>query len=220
MKNNLYKYPHPYVAVDGVLLRVRNGQIEVKLIPQPEMDGVWCLPGGFMSIEKRAMDTLREKMWEKAGVKDFYAEQLQTYDSLERDERGRVVSIAYLCLTNDQAADPSWFVYADGKLTLGKTVIPLEDLAFDHGQIISDAVKRLSNKLWYSDLAKYLLPETFKLAEIQALYELLEDSRYFTNFRRNIGSRIIETGLVETAPTPGRRAKFYRWNDENELKGA
>lgn len=214
LTNNLYQYPHPYVTVDGVLFRIRNKRLEVKLIQPPKLDGVWSLPGGFVAVDKLAIDTLHEKMKEKADVTEFYAEQLQTYDSLKRDERGRVITIAYLCLTNNQTADPGWFIYDDEKLAQGNTVLAFDDLAFDHGQIIRDARQRLSNKLWYSELAKYLLPETFKLSEIQFLFEMLEDSNYYTNFKRNIGDRIIEVGVVEPGLTPGRRAKLYRWNTQ------
>lgn len=92
----------------------------------------------------------------------------------------------------------------------------MDDLAFDHGQIVRDARQRLTNKLWYSSLPKYLLPDTFKLSEIQSLYEMLEESCYFTNFRRNMGDRITEVGIVEPGLTPGRRAKLYRWNDNKQ----
>lgn len=212
MDNNIHKYPHPYVTVDGVLLRVRNNQLEAKLIQPPQLDGKWCLPGGFVSVEKLAIDTLYEKMLEKAGVSGFYAEQLQTYDALDRDERGRIITIAYLCLTNDQTADPGWFTYDGESLAQGGTRIKMSDLAFDHGCIVRDARQRLANKLWYSDLAKYLLPDTFKLSEIQSLFEMLEGSHYFTNFKRDIGARIVEVGQVEPGQSPGRRAKLYRWN--------
>ena len=216
LENNLYKYPHPYVTVDGVLLRVHNKRLEVKLIQPPRLDGVWSLPGGFVPVDKLAVDTLYEKMWEKAGVSDFYAEQLQTYDSLERDERGRVITIAYLCLTSDQTAAPGWFAYQEDMLVQGKTAVRIDDLAFDHGQIVRDARQRLTNKLWYSDLPKYLLPDTFKLSEIQSLYEMLEGSCYFTNFRRLMGNKLTEVGTVEPGLTPGRRAKLYRWSGSTQ----
>ena len=150
-------------------------------------------------------------MQEKADVSDFYAEQLQTYDSLERDQRGRIITIAYLCLTNDQTAAPGWFAYHEDTLVQGKTEVKMDDLAFDHGQIVRDARQRLTNKLWYSDLPKYLLPDTFKLSEIQSLYEMLENSNYYFNFKRNIGKRISEVGETAQGLTPGRRAKLYSW---------
>ena len=87
----------------------------------------------------------------------------------------------------------------------------MDDLAFDHGQIVRDARQRLTNKLWYSDLPKYLLPDTFKLSEIQSLYEMLENSNYYFNFKRNIGKRISEVGETAQGLTPGRRAKLYSW---------
>ena len=94
LTKDLAGYQHPYVTVDGVLFRSNGTCLEVKLIQPPKLEGQWSLPGGFVSIDKLAIDTLREKMAEKANISGFYAEQLQTYDALTRDERGRVLTIA------------------------------------------------------------------------------------------------------------------------------
>lgn len=211
LTHDLANYQHPYVTVDGVLFRIRNVKLEVKLVQQPKLDGQWSLPGGFVSVNRLAVDTLQEKMQEKANVSGFYAEQLQTYDALDRDERGRVISIAYLCLTNDMAEAPGWFTYMDGKLSRDSLTLSPADLAFDHGQIIQDARQRLVNKLWYSDLAKYLLPDIFKISDAQKIYEMLEDVNYFSNFKRKLGNRVVEVGEKTKESVPGRRAELYRW---------
>ena len=169
------------MTVDGVLFRSKDTCLEVKLIRPPKLDGQWSLPGGFVSIDKLAVDTLREKMAEKANVFEFYAEQLQTYDALARDERGRVLTIAYLCLTNDFSDSDGWFsVISNNELMREDMVIKLDDLAFDHGQIIRDAKERLTNKLWYSDLPKYLLPEAFRMSDAQNLFAINEQIQELT----------------------------------------
>lgn len=209
--HDLQDYKHPYVTVDGVLLRFKKNKLEVKLIQQPKLDGKWSLPGGFVHIDRLAIDTLREVMLDKAGEKGFYAEQLQTYDALDRDERGRIISIAYLCLTNDLSGDDGWFIIRDnGELIHHDLVLRKEELAFDHGQFVMDAKERLTNKLWYSDIPKYLFPELFRPSEVQSLYELLEGSRYYRNFKRNMGERLEETDQV-SENGPGPKAVLYRW---------
>lgn len=211
IEHDLQKYEHPYLTVDGVLLRFKNNKLEVKLIQQPKLERKWSLPGGFVHIDRLAVDTLREVMLEKAGEKGFYAEQLQTYDALDRDERGRIISVAYLCLTNDLTKTDGWFVVGNnGELKNGSLVLRVNDLAFDHGQILQDAKERLTNKLWYSDLPKYLFSETFRASEVQNLYELLEGVRYYKNFKRNMGSRLAEAGMMSGSGL-GRPAAMYRW---------
>lgn len=211
---SISKYDHPYVTVDGVLFRFDpDCGLCVKLC-QPVGSDQWRLPGGFMPVDRLAVDVLREKVLEKAGEEGFYAEQLQTYDALDRDGRGRIVSIAYLCLcppvssTSRQRTASGYeavWIPADEVLADG-------GLAFDHTDIIRDARTRLVNKLWYSDLARYLLPDEFRLSWIQGMYELLEEKEYYTNFKRNMGDRIVATGAIEGG-APGRKAALYKWND-------
>lgn len=219
---SLARYDHPYLTADGVLFRVKADQIEVKLYWNADRK-CWCLPGGFVPVDRLAESVLREKMLEKAGVQGFYAEQLRTYDAIDRDPRGRVISVAYLCLTDDQAGDDGWFILdGDGIHAAGSAMdgaIPpdrLDQLGFDHGRMIADARERLVNKLWYSDLAKHLLPRTFKIDEIQALYEMLEHKAYYTNFKRGMGERLAPAGRVADGK-PGRKAMLYEWNDKWEV---
>ncbi len=212
LKNDLELYQHPYVTVDGVLLRTRDSHLEVKLIQPSKLNGQWSLPGGFVFIDKLAIDTLREKMSEKANVSGFYAEQLQTYDALARDERGRIITIAYLCLTNDFSDFDGWFsIISNEDLAREDMAVKLDDLAFDHGQIIRDAKERLTNKLWYSDLPKYLLPEAFRMSDAQKLFEMLEGSNYQNNFRRLIGNRLVEVGRDDSGLRKGPKARLYSW---------
>lgn len=211
---SLKKYEHPYLTVDGVLFRF-DGGLDVKLCRNDEI-GKLCLPGGFVPVDRLAVDVLREKVMAKAGESGFYAEQLQTYDGLDRDPRSRVVSIAYLCLTCGGTDGNGWYRLdgdvlrgSDGELALG-------DLGFDHGGIVADARRRLVNKLWYSDLVRHLLPGMFTMPEIQAVYEGLEGKDYYNNFKRDMGSRLAPVGLRKDGK-PGRKAVLYEWNSEWEV---
>lgn len=210
--SSIAKYEHPYLTTDGVLFRFRDGRLQVRLYRN--RNGAWCLPGGFVPVDRLAEDVLREKVLEKAGESGFYAEQLRTYDGLDRDPRARVVSVAYLCLSRSGADDPGWF-RLDGNMAYGSDgdvlwAVPLDDLPFDHGRMIRDARERLANKLWWSDLAAHLLPDTFPASEAQALYELLEGKRYYGNFKRNMGDRLRAIGTGDDG-RPGRKAVIYKW---------
>ena len=101
------------------------------------------------------------------------------------------------------------------KLSYGETALDRADLAFDHGEILRDAVERLAGKLWYSELARYLLPEEFTIREAWALFDAIEQKGHsITNFKRDIKNRIIETGNVRVyAEGRGRPAALYRWKE-------
>lgn len=206
---NIQNYEHPYLTVDGVIFRFKNNVLQVLLVHRDDEFGKWALPGGFVDIDKLADDTLRQKVQAKTGVHGFYSEQLKTYDSLNRDSRGRVISIAYLCLLNDNEQSGDWFtVNTQENLLVAHESIKFEDLSFDHGEILMDAIKRLTGKLWWSDLASFLLPEIFTIREIETLFEILEEKKTGM-IRRQLGSRIKEVG-VESSPV-GRPAKLYSW---------
>src|SRR4051812_40508575 len=97
----LDEYPHPTLAVDVALLTVvwegRRGQLAV-LLHQPEAGfaaGQWCLPGVMVRMEELLVDAARRALRDKGGVSSAHPRQLQVFDALDRDERGRVVSVAH-----------------------------------------------------------------------------------------------------------------------------
>jgi 8-oxo-dGTP diphosphatase len=52
-------------------------------------------------------------------------------------------------------------------------LLPRLRLAFDHAQILQAAIERLRNKVEYTSLPAYLLPEPFTLPQLQHVYEVV-----------------------------------------------
>jgi 8-oxo-dGTP diphosphatase len=141
------------------------------------------------SLEQSALRELREE----TGVDDVYLEQLYTFGDPARDPRTRVISVAYFALlgadqarqvqAGDDAAEARWCSVAD-----------LPPLAFDHDRILRYAHQRLRWKLEYTALGFLLLPDTFTLGELQAVYEaVLRERLDKRNFRR----KILAAGVLE-----------------------
>jgi len=63
-------------------------------------EGTWALPGGFVRIDETVDDAARRELHEETGLGDVFLEQLYTFGGLDRDPRGRVVSVAYYALVN------------------------------------------------------------------------------------------------------------------------
>jgi 8-oxo-dGTP diphosphatase len=133
-----------------------------------------------------------------------HLEQLGTFGSPRRDPRGRVVSVSYIALLPCPTA-----------VTGGAAWHPALDpppLAFDHATILSSAVDRLRAKLTYSNVAYGLLPDTFTLSELQAVYEaVLGRELDKRNFRRKVTSLglLQETGAQRRGSH--RPAQLYRF---------
>jgi 8-oxo-dGTP diphosphatase len=204
-----YQYPRPSVTVDACVFGVDSGALKLLLIRRAAapFKGEWALPGGFVQMGESLDDAARRELQEETGVTPSYMEQLYTFGEPKRDPRGRVISIAYLALVKlteavaaSDADDARWFA-----------VDELPDLAFDHGDIIRMAKRRLRNKVRYAPIGFDLLPTEFSLVELQALYEILLGRGVDkANFRKKVlGMGLLrETGRKSSSPRPAALFSF------------
>lgn len=136
-----YKYPHPAVTVDCLVFREEEGRRLVLLIRrgnEPFKD-YWAFPGGFLNPEETAEEAVVRELKEETGLSLKDVKQLKTYTSPDRDPRERVITIAFTANTDDaevkggdDAAEARWFPLDN-----------LPNLAFDHSQILKDALYSL-----------------------------------------------------------------------------
>ena len=219
-KKYCYKYPHPAVTTDCVIFGFDGEELKVLLIERgiTPYKGHWAFPGGFLNPNETAEEGDRRELREETGLDSAHIEQLHTYSTPDRDPRERVITIAYIALVRiqdvrggDDAADAGWF--------------PVENvppLAFDHAEILRDALRRLRERIYFYPLGYELLPEKFTLKELQTLYEAVLGVQFDRrNFAKKMQRLDILTQLDETVwPTPKREAKLYSFNIEkyNELK--
>ena len=99
---DLRHHEQPAVAVDLVLLTVRDGELCVLLGRREDAKaagGEWALPGGIVRMDESPEDTADRVLKTKVGRVDAYVEQLRTFGDVRRDPRGRVITIAYYALT-------------------------------------------------------------------------------------------------------------------------
>ncbi len=209
-----YDYPRPAVTVDCVVFGLDEGDLKLMLI-QRELDPFkhqWALPGGFVHIDEDLEEAARRELDEETGISKAYLEQLYTEGAVERDPRGRVITVAYYALTNLE--DHNIVAATDAENAGWFSIHDLPTLAFDHRKIIGVALERLRNKVRYTPVGFELLPKKFTLSELQALYEtILERPLDKRNFRKKILGMglLIETDEVEK-DVAHRAARLYRFN--------
>ena len=199
------------VTVDIVIFTIQEGVLKVLLVKRriPPFLGQCAIPGGFVHEDETLDQAAVRELREESGVSDVYLEQLYSFGKLNRDPRGRVVTIAYFAL-----------ISADRKLKAGSDAAeaawyPMDELprlAFDHATILNYALERLRNKLEYTTVGFQLLPEKFTLTELQAVYEaILGKPLDKRNFRRKMSILKILKPLPEYRRGGQRPAQLYRF---------
>ena len=208
-------HPRPSVTVDVIIFTLRGDDLQALLVRRKHapFEGMWAIPGGFVGIEESLEEAALRELEEETGVRDVYLEQLYTFGEVDRDPRGRVITVAYFALVPADAVHPH--AGDDASEARWWSVYDLPRLAFDHAHILTYALQRLRYKLEYTAVGFELLPEAFTLSELQAAYEIiLGEELDKRNFRRKIlGAQVIEeTGGYRTGE--GRPAKLYHFRDD------
>ena len=189
-------------------------------------DNCWSLPGGLVEPDKGLEETIDEKLLCKTNINNIYKEQLYTYgDNVNRDPRGRVVSVAYLALANKSDlkdiqssfyGEVKWFwveLLGDNLvITDSLTGETIKNLAFDHANIIKDAMLRMKNKVMYTNIAFEMLPTKFTMRELQDVYEVILN-KSISSFRKLVDYKLIETDEYSEIKAH-RPAKLFTLNKE------
>lgn len=138
----VYKYPRPAVTADCIVFS-RYPKPQVLLIRRGNepFKGEWAFPGGFLNMDETVQECARRELEEETGlvVQDIHL--VGVYSRPGRDPRGHTVTPAFLSIMDypldvcggDDAAQAQWF-----------PLNQLPVLAFDHGEIISDAMRLFS----------------------------------------------------------------------------
>ncbi len=208
------------IAVDPVILTIREDELQVLLIERSHdpFEGELAFPGGFLLANDHDLDAAAaRKLAAETGLdtSDLHMEQLGAYGARDRDPRGRVIAVAYLAIqpsVSDHAPDtaagrPRWHPVA--QLLTGR--VPL---AFDHRQILSDAVEAARRKLEHTTLATAFCPPRFTMADLRRVYEVVWglsglDPR---NFHRKVLSTkgFVVATRAKRQLANGRPATLYR----------
>ena len=138
-----YKYPQIAVTVDIILFAKENDEVSVLLIQRnnPPFENMWAFPGGFVDIDETLENAALREFEEETGITGIELKQFQTVDTVDRDPRQRTISVVFTGYTpsknifyaaDDDAKNVSWF-----------KINEIEELAFDHKEILEKAIKEL-----------------------------------------------------------------------------
>lgn len=224
------------VAVDVVALTLVEDTLHTLLIRRDETphQGHWMLPGGVVRAEESVLDAAERVLRDKAGLSGVYLEQLFTYSEPKRDPRDRAISVAHIALVDQERflkLDPHahetavarievpWEGEAGGPVQVHSQNGPALPLAFDHGDMLGLAVKRVRGKLGYTPVGYQLLPKVFTLFQLQRVHEaILGRVLNKDSFRRRMlaSGELEATGESQTE-VDHRPAALYRFTGRSAV---
>ena len=131
-----YEYPRPALTTDTVVFYNTGEKLKVLLIQRkkPPFQGYWAFPGGFLEMDETLEECAARELNEETGLKDVPLKQFYAFGEVDRDPRGRTVSVVYYGFTDtnrhkvepdDDAQEAQWF-----------PISYLPKLAFDHHKIL------------------------------------------------------------------------------------
>jgi 8-oxo-dGTP diphosphatase len=131
------KYNNRGVSVDAVI--INDGKILLVRRGDDPFKGYWALPGGYVEWDESIEETVKREAEEETGLHVKTLKLIGVYGSPKRHPK-QVINVAYLIngyngelSHGDDAKDAKWFAL---------DMLP-PDLAFDHYEIIQDAMKQL-----------------------------------------------------------------------------
>ena len=225
---NVNLYERPSVAIDVVILCL-NAQFELMVLTTKRTEapflGKLQLPGGFVDVHRDLDEQVKDIVKDRTGFNtdNLSFEQLYTYGKVDRDPRTRVISVTYFAILPQNA------LYVDCKNLEEHNYgwvhatdthnFTIHQLAFDHNDILNDAITRIANKLDYTTIAFNFLQNKnhFTLYELNKVYNELDRTAEYSlaNFRRDIlkkyGYRMTVLEGIESTEYSKRPSKVYKF---------
>lgn len=134
------------ITTDAVIFAEEKEGLYVLVIKRKNepYQGQWALPGGFLEEDELLETGCLRELQEETGLKLEKVERVGVYDAIQRDPRGRTISVAFTTKLSkrktikgsDDAAEAKWMLLKE-----------VEEIAFDHGQIIEESLEKLQMSL-------------------------------------------------------------------------
>ncbi|MBK8350651.1 MAG: NUDIX hydrolase [Saprospirales bacterium] len=113
------------------------------------------MPGGLVRDTETCESCARRTLSEKLAIDNLYIEQLGSFDAVNRDPRERIISVAYFSIIRQDALQT---ILGRGVSdVIWENMFDIKKIAFDHNEIIHEAIKRVQGKLAYEPIAFELL---------------------------------------------------------------
>lgn len=229
-----------HISVDCVVVGFDGTQLKVLLLRRMgeesgEVFHDMKLPGSLIYMDEDLDEAAKRVLNDLTGLKNVNLMQFKTFGSkdrtknpkdihwLERAEKAkveRIVTVAYLSLVKiDRALNKNLDDFQAEWVALQN----IKDLAFDHNQIISEAMVFIRQYVEFNPSCLFdLLPRKFTALQLRVLFELVYGRQIdVRNFHKKISMMEYVVPLDEYQQGVSHRAaRYYRFDKKiyNKLR--
>ena len=204
------------LSVDCVVFGYQDGALKILMIKRGAEPYInqWALPGDLVYPNEDIEVAARRILHDLTAIDNLYLEQTQVYGRVDRHPIGRVITVGYYSLINIEKYDPHASSWAESVYWVDINKIP--KLAFDHNEILNQALETLRFRVRHRPVGFELLPQKFTIGELRRLYEALLNETYDSaNFRKKILSMKLFKSLGEYEKNVAHRpSRLYSFDKE------
>jgi 8-oxo-dGTP diphosphatase len=202
-------------SLDCVIFGYKDGMIHVLLIKRSvePYANEWAIPGDLVYPDEDLPDAASRILESLSELKDISLHQGQTFGKPDRHPQGRVISNAYFALVRINEVNAKASSWAEE--IKWEPIHEVEQLAFDHNEILESTYELLKQKLKIEPICFDLLPAKFTINEMQELYEYaFETQMDKANFRKKIRKIPFIPHKEKQKNVKHRPAKLYSFDEE------
>lgn len=209
--NPLYK--NQGIHVIASLFTVEKGDVKLLLIKNKnQLENNYTLVGGALYNNETLTEGMSREIYEKVKIKNVRLYQSGIYSNINRSTVKRMIAISYIGVVDSTKIN---LVNEMLKDTNAKwvSVTQIPKLAYDHKEILKDAILSLRERILTTSLIQDLFPEGFTIPELQNVFELIFNKKFDRrNFRKKILSLDLIIDTKETVKYKGNKpAKLYKF---------
>lgn len=234
-----YKHYLPHLSIDCVIFGYHENQLKILLVKWKNTSEQ-SLPGGYIRYEETLQQAADRILKERTGLEKIFLKQFETFGDPERSKTftlekmsaitgiqlkksnwmmERFVSIGYYAIVEYSKVSPAPDIFSEQCIWCDIDKVP--HLAFDHNEIIEQALKTMRLQLYHQPIGYNLLPEKFTLPEIHTLYETILGKSLD---RRNFPKKLLTLGIIkklkERRNIGAHRAPFLYKFDKRKYEDA
>ena len=217
VNNPLYKNQGIHVIIS--IFTIEKGITKVLLIRrknEPFKD-LWALVGGALYNNEELLDGIKREIKEKTGIENVDIYNSSVFGNVNRSPLKRMVAITYIGIIDSKRVK---FLKETNKTSDADWVDidKIPKLAYDHNEILKEAIETLKRKIVETNILKSLYPDGFTIPEIQKAYEIILEKEFD---RRNFRKKLLSMGLIEDTNKyvnfeGKKQAKLYKFNSKTK----